>query len=407
MAFVGVSGGVIALELAADRSERTFDHSGAIRVLHVIKALGRGGAEVLLREGFPVADRSRVALEYVSLRDKPADLADELRSAGATVHELGLRSDASLVFAPSRLARIIRERSIDVVHAHLPLAAAVARVAGRRVGVPVVCTEHAMSERYRTPTRLANRLTWPLQELAICITHDVEASVVRHYGTRVPLEIVRNGVNTDWFSPTAVLGLTPEPLPKLRDDDFVVGTVASFRDTPAKRLDLWIDAVASVMREHEHVRALLVGDGELRGRLEEHARATGMGSRFLFAGKHADVRPFLARMNVFVMSSAYEGLPVALVEAMSMGIPVVATEVSGVREVVRHQYSGYLVPFDDQVVVRLSASVGRVVADTDMAMVLGRQAREHVQEHLSMERMQRKLEEIYMKVRATRGAQLL
>ena len=405
MGTFSASGGQATLTASVDRSDRAADRAGPIRVLHVIKALGRGGAEVLLREGFPVADRDRVVLEYASLRDRPNDLVDELRSAGATVHELGIRSDAGLVLAAGRLARIMRERGIDIVHAHLPLAAAVARVAARRVGAPVVCTEHAMSERYRTLSRVVNRLTWHWQEVGICITNDVHDSVLRHYGSRVPLQIVRNGVNTDRFSPFAVSGGPPEALERLHANDVVVGTVASFRDTPAKRLDLWIDTVASVMREHPHVRALLVGDGELRARLEEHASATGIGSRFLFAGKHVDVRPYLARMDVFLMSSAYEGLPVALVEAMSMGVPVVATEVSGVREVVQHGDAGYLVPFDTEVVQGLAAYVGRLVENPGLAQTLGRQAREHVQENLSVERMQRELEEIYRRVLSTRRSQ--
>ena len=390
---------------SARSDDRAADRIEPIRVLHVIKALGRGGAEVLLGEGFPAADRDRFVLEYASLRDRPNELVSELRAAGATVHELGLRSDASLVLASGRLARIIRERGIDVVHAHLPLAGAAARVAARRAGVPVVYTEHTMPERYQALSGLANRLTWRSQEVVVCITSDVRASALRHYGASVPLQVVRSGVNTERFRPISDAVNSPEQLRQLRPDDVVVGTVAVFRDTPAKRLDLWIEAVAAVMREHPNVRALLVGDGELRTRLEEQALATGIGSRFLFVGRQVDVRPFLARMDVFLMSSAYEGFGVAPAEAMAMGVPVVATEVSGVREVVRHGYTGYLVPFDDQVVQGLARAVGRLVVDPGLAQTLGRQAREHVRENLSLERMQRELEDIYLRVASVRSAQ--
>ena len=374
-----------------------------IRVLHVIKALGRGGAEVLLREGYSIADPDRVHLEFATLRDHPNDLLPDLRSAGASVHELGCRTDAGLPIAAAKLCRLIRNRRIDLLHAHLPLAGAVSRIAGRITRVPVVYTEHNMPERYNAISALANRWTWRWQDRVIAISRDVRQSVLECYGNGVEVEMVFNGVNTAHFDPSVLAGKDAR-VGDIPSGSIVIGTVAVFSDTPQKRLDLWIAAVSSLMAQNPAIHALLVGYGSLRSKLEQLAAATGFGPRFHFVGQQADVRPYLAQMDVFLMSSAYEGFGIAPVEAMAMKIPVVATEVSGVREVVSNGHTGILVPFDHEVVEGLAQALSMLIGNEESRETLGCQARQYVQENLSLARMQERLEEVYASVLKAKSA---
>ena len=112
-----------------------------IRILHLIKALGRGGAEVLLREGLALANRQRFDLSYGHLRDYPDQVAAELRAQDARVDCFHLNGNARMILGARRVARHLREQRIDLVHAHLPIAGFVARIAGRLAGVPVVASD--------------------------------------------------------------------------------------------------------------------------------------------------------------------------------------------------------------------------------------------------------------------------
>src|SRR5690606_27090970 len=114
------------------------------------------------------------------------------------------------------------------------------------------------------------------------------------------------------------------------EDAPVVGTVAVLRDGPAKRLDIWLDAARRIYEKKCDTCFIIVGDGASRPGLEAKVSSFGMSEVVHFVGKQTDVRPYLAALDVFLMSSAYEGFGIALVEAMAMENAVVATNVEGV-----------------------------------------------------------------------------
>lgn len=140
---------------------------------------------------------------------------------------------------------------------------------------------------------------------------------------------------------------------------------------------------------------LLVGDGPLRGEVEAHVRRLGLGERVHLPGLQADVRPFLAAMDLFWSSSEFEGLPLALLEAMAAGLPPVVTAVGGVPEVVQPA-SGVLVPFGDP--ARLADEAARLLADPERRARLGAGARERVRDAFGVERMAGELAGLYREV---------
>ena len=149
---------------------RPLASSRPLRVVHLIKGLKRAGAEVLLAEGFRVADHGRFDLSYAYFAAEHDDVEADLRSAGAEVHCFDSPNAAAMFLAVRRVAQYLGRVRADVVHAHLPLAGAVARVAGRVAGVPVVYTEHNVIEPYHPLTRLASRATWGLQDRVLAVS---------------------------------------------------------------------------------------------------------------------------------------------------------------------------------------------------------------------------------------------
>ncbi|HEX8386486.1 MAG TPA: glycosyltransferase [Rubricoccaceae bacterium] len=367
-------------------------------VVHLIKSLNRGGAETLLVEGLRVADRDRFDLRYAYFLESAGTLAPDLRALGADVHCFGVPNTPAMSLAVPRVARYLRAVGADLVHAHLPLAAVVGRLAGRLAGVPIVYTEHNPPNTYHPATRAVSRATWPLQALAVAISPDVATAIRRHTGakSRVPVEVVLNGVDTDRYARTPGDREAGREAAGIPDGAPVVGVVGMFR--PQKRLDVWVEAARLIRETVPDARFLLVGDGELWGSTRAAAEAAGLGDVAHFVGARADVRPYLAAMDVFMMSSAYEGFGLAPVEAMSMEVPVVATAVEGIRSVVRSGTDGVLVPFDAAVARSLATEAVAFLADPGRSRQFGEAGRAAAVGRFGLQRMQREIEAMYVRV---------
>jgi L-malate glycosyltransferase len=378
---------VVALQHSLGRVDRP------IRIFHLIKSLGRGGAEVLLPETLRFGDRERFTYGYGYFLPWKHALVPALHALDAEVTCFPARS-ATIPLAAGRVARHLETWRADLLHCHMPLAGAVGRLAGRLAGVPVVYTEHNRMERFHPLTRWLNRATWRLQDQAIAVSGDVATSIRRHTRADVPLEIVLNGVDVDRFrrshgDPSAVREALGIPA-----DAPVVGTVAVFR--VQKRLDDWLRAARLLRGSHPDAHFVIVGDGPLREDVLGLIRELDLEGIVHLPGLQEDVRPYLAAIDVYMMSSIFEGLPIALLEAMAMECAVVSTSVGGIPEVVRPGENGYLVE------PGRPEELARVVCDLlltpDRSRRLGEAARRTVQSQFSMTRMAGQLEQIYLSV---------
>jgi glycosyltransferase involved in cell wall biosynthesis len=366
-----------------------------MRVFQLIKSLGRGGAESLLLANLRAANREEFSHQFGYFLPWKNALVPFLEAEGSSVECFGAKNNASILLSARTVAEHLRRCRADVLHCHLPIAGVVGRLAGRDAGIPVVYTEHNRMERYHPLTRKLNVSTWRLQQRVVAVSADVAESVRNHVNGHVPVEVVQNGVDVESFAREHVettglreqLGIPPG-CP-------VVGTVAVFRTQ--KRLTDWLEA-AKLIRESAHpdARFLLVGDGPLRAELESHAVSLGLSDAVHWAGLQNDVRPYLALMDVYLMSSAVEGLPVALLEAMSMRCAVVATAVGGIPEVIREQHNGLLVASGRPDL--LARATSDLLSSPARLREIGEQARSTVVRDFSIGRMTRQLESIYLDV---------
>jgi L-malate glycosyltransferase len=365
-----------------------------IRVFHLIKSLGRGGAEMLLPEGLRFADRDRFEYRYGYFLPWKDAMVPALREQGADVTCFGGRNNVQILLRARRVAQAIREARMDVLHCHLPIAGAVGRIAGRMAGVPVVYTEHNKQERYHRVTRGLNAYTWSWQARAVAVSADVADSIRTHIGAQVPLDVVLNGVDVDRFQRDRVDAGTVRERYGIPHDAPVVGTVAVFRTQ--KRLQDWIEAAHLLSERAPAARFIVVGDGPLRDEIVAHTDRLGMNDRVHFAGLQEEVRPFLAAMDVYMMSSIFEGLPVALLEAMSMECVPVCTAVGGIPELIRSGENGVLT--EPERPEELAAAVAALLGEPERLRSRATAARRTVVEGFSMRRMATDLEEIYLQV---------
>ena len=315
------------------------------RVLWLAKGLGPGGAERLLVATARLADHDRFAFEVAFVVPWKDHLVPELEAAGVTVHRLGTGRRGGVRWM-ARLARLVRSGGYDVVHAHSPLPAVVARLARRRTArasrPQLVSTEHNLWPRFALATRAVNRATFRLDDRHLAVSHAVLDALPP--SLRASTAVLVQGVDVD-----AVRSALREREGVRRElgigaGEIVVGTVANLRASKAypdllRAARLVLDAPPALP-----VRFVAVGQGPLEAEVRALHAELDLGDRFRLLGYRDDPWRVLAGCDVFCLSSVHEGLPIALLEAMVLGLPVVATAVGGIPEAVTDGVEGVLVP---------------------------------------------------------------
>jgi L-malate glycosyltransferase len=365
-----------------------------VNILHLIKSLGRGGAEVLLAEGLAVADRERFSYEYGFFLPWKDVVVPAIEAHGARVTCYDASGNLAMLLRAGRIAREVRERNISLIHAHLPMAGVVARLVGRMTGVPVVYTEHNLQERYHRLTRWLNTATWGLQAEGLAVSADVEASIRRHMDERTPVRTVLNGVNVGTYARGVLEGRDIRKELGIADDAPVVGTVAVFRTQ--KRLQDWMAVARQVVDALPEARFIVVGEGPERPAVETAITEHGLGNHVYLVGLQEETRPYFEAMDIYLMTSQFEGLPIALLEAMAMEVAPVVTSVGGIPELVRHDVNGRMKACGD--IEGMARDVIEILRKPALRGELASAARQTVVDGFSMERMQRELENIYIEV---------
>jgi glycosyltransferase involved in cell wall biosynthesis len=314
---------------------------GPVRVLHLTKGLGPGGAERLLVTFARLADPARVAMQVGYLLPWKDHLVRSLEDAGAPTHCLDGRRAWSLGWL-WRLRRLVQEERIQVVHLHSPMVAALARLALRLPGgrrPVVVATEHNMWSSHHALTRWVNCATFRLQSATLAVSEQVLDSMPRWAQRRT--EVVIHGSDVRGIAARRSERTAARAELGLADDEVVVVNVANLRGTKDHHTLL---RSAALLRERvPTMRFLNVGQGPLAAELERNRDALGLADNFDFLGYQADPIRVLVAGDVFCLSSRFEGLPIASIEAMAAGLPMVVTAVGGMPRVLRHGVEGLLV----------------------------------------------------------------
>lgn len=313
-----------------------------MRVLYVINAMGRGGAEVQVLELATNLVRRGHSVGVVVLLPFQG-FEDELRTAGVETHTLGLRKGQMTAQAVAQLIAIVRRFRPDVVHGHMFAGNIAARIAGvvRRPRPAVVCTAH---QAWEVPRRyVAYRVTDALCDVFSFVSKQGLDQHARGHALSARKGIVvPNGVDVAKFTPA-----TAEERARARSalglgDGPVWLSLGSFRDE-AKDYSNLLRAFAAL---GEPAVLLIAGEGRLLDEKMAEARALGLGSRVSFLGLRADVVRLMHAADAYVMGSAWESLPLVLLEAGASGLPLVATDVGGTRDIVP-EGAGFVVPAKD------------------------------------------------------------
>lgn len=365
------------------------------RVLWLAKGLGRGGTEGLLTNSAAHIDPARFEVEVAYLLPWNNAMAADLRAQGVPVHCLRQRFEADLSWI-LRLRKLVRERRYNIVHTHMPLPAAEARVALRRRGTALVHTEHNTWQSYRRSTRILNARTLGHNDAVIAVSNAVAASIKGGHN-RPPVHVVYHGIDYSAARRGAAARKHARTTLAIDENDFVIGTVGNFRLEKDQRT--LVKAMGILRLSHPDVTLVMVGFGPLEGELRRQVDALGLADAIRFVGSRNDVLELMPAFDIFVLSSLYEGLGIALVEAMASGLPCVATAVGGVPEVFDDGVEGLLVSPQDP--PALAAALGKLYDDSDLRSEMGIAAVERARQ-FDIRRAVRRTEQIYDQVLAAR-----
>ncbi|MEQ1884651.1 MAG: glycosyltransferase [Bryobacteraceae bacterium] len=326
-----------------------------MKVLHVINHLDLAGAERLLADLAPLQRKGGVSVAVVALNLRDTRLAERLRGDGVMVF-----AGQGSLYSPSQiqfLRGIFREVQPDIVHAHLfPAMLWVALAASG--STRLVTTEHnTWNRRRRWWFREIDRKMYSGYEQIICVSPQVSDAFAEWLPeARARLRVIPNGISLDRFRCATVQG---------KGSPFQILTVG--RLTEQKGIDILLRAVS----ELPGVEVSIAGDGPLREELETLAKTLGAGERVRFLGACDNVPELMAGVDAYVQSSRWEGFGIAAVEAMASGLPVVVSDVPGLREVVGD--AGLTFAAGDS--AALAKALGALIVDTAWRESLSRKAK--------------------------------
>lgn len=369
-----------------------------LRLAHVITGLELGGGGAVVLTIARALDRTRFDMDVFCILEGGAGEA-ELRALGCGVTILERAWDYRrrvLSYSPTKtleLSRLLRAGRYDVVHTHLFPADVIGRIAGRLAGIPVsVKSLHNMGGWKTRRHLMTDRLLASWTDRVICCS-DFQKSVA---ATQEKLAddaavTIHHGVRLSRFEPRIDRPAYLTSL-GLRADRLTIGTVG--RPIPEKGHRYLLDAMPHIVASHPDVQFLIVGDGALRPELESRTATLGLTDRVRFVGARPDVPELLAAMDIFVFPSVSEGFGIAVVEAMASRLPVVASNVGPLPEIVIDGDTGALVPTADG--PALAAAVNRLIDDEHLRRQLALAGRARVEARFTDRHMVGTLESLYI-----------
>ena len=347
---------------------------------------------MLLPESLKLHDHFRFEFHYLYFLPWKDQMVDEIKKNGGIVHCLPAFNNFQIMRKVNQVMRYVREHNIQLIHCHLPWAGIAGRIVHRMTKILVLYTEHNMHERYHFLTRWMNKLTFPWQTAVIAVSKEVADSIKKNIHPRIPVYEILNSVNTDFFQRNAEEGNRLKRQLNIPEEAIVVGTIAVFRFQ--KRLKEWMEVFAAVTEKYPKLYGIIVGDGPLKEELLQHRKNLGLEEKLIMPGLQTEVKPWFNAMDIFMMTSVFEGLPVALLEAMSMECAVVTTDAGGIKEVIQHQENGLMVSVERW--KQLEGELDKLLASPSLRMTLGQAARLRARQAFGMERMVQELEELYV-----------
>jgi len=358
------------------------------RILKLRSSIGVFGAEVMLlelAEAMASSTYTPVVGVIENSHENWGELAVKAREKGleTIVFNCNGPFDLRTVFC---IRKYVKNHAISIIQAHGYKANFYAVASAAFLSVRCIATCHPWTERsYNMKARIYTALDkFILRKMdqLVAVSKEVQEELCQTISKKnVP--VIANGVNIQRFSSSRKKDERSPRLPGVNDSDIVLGAVG--RLVPEKGFDLLLRAFSKVIPENPNVKLLIIGDGELRGELEVLSDDLRINGSVIFAGIQKDMPMMLAGLDIFILSSISEGLPMVILEAMAAQKPIISSKVGELEEVLEHEVSAILVPPGD--VNALRSAIINLLSDSGKQVKLALAARKRVEARFSSHRM--------------------
>jgi glycosyltransferase involved in cell wall biosynthesis len=345
----------------------------------------RGGQEQLFSLMLGIRDRQH-QVWLAAPSDSP--LSGKAQQSGIETYCFGQRSELS-PWAFFQLWKILGKQDFDVIHLNTPCPLVVGGLVSKLCGIPLrVCSRRVNFPLNSPLSRL--KYNW-MQESVVTVSVSIRRTLIEG-GVRPDLiKVIYEGVDLDWVDSQRV------PAPEPVNSGLVVGTVAHL--SPEKGHRTLLEAAARVLSRIPDVHFILVGRGELMSSLKAKVEELGIEKKVTFTGFRSDSEALMKHFDIFCLPSISEGLSSAILVAMATSLPVVATQVGGIPELVMDGKTGILVPPDDA--AQLADGLCRVLESPQLREKMGYAGRQRIEEQFTLGRKLSETETLYFSMLAS------
>ena len=356
-------------------------------ICYIIPSLGKGGAERQLFELVKGINRNKFLPVVISLSEG-GHWKKEIQSLGVEVIELKRKKNKefSRLF---RLVKILRTINADIVHTYMFSANTYGRIAAISSGIStIIASERNIGmigmdkKKYHI---FLDKLLSYFSKKIICNSYYCSSSLVNNQSIRKNKVItIHNGIDITRYNINSS---------KTNSNKKVIGTVGRLEHQKNHKLFLQIAKSTLDKYDNHKPEFIIIGDGELYSELNEYSKELGIEDNIKFYGERHDLNILYKNMDVFVLTSFFEGLPNVIMEAMASGLPVVATDAGGTSELVKNNITGFLCPSGNADI--LADKVDYLLQNEQEAIKMGKKGRERIKTDFSIDKMVSSTEKVY------------
>jgi len=367
-----------------------------VRILFLVNGFAIGGAEVKLLELVKEIKKRSPQTYYPIVcaigQGGPLQERFEKMNVETYVFPKKHKYDVFLIY---KVYQLLKKKRIDILQTNLYYADIIGAYAAKLAGMTKVISWDAMTAPYHYGIKnlLAYRLASKWFVVSVAVSNAIKTKIIQE--RHVPADkttTIHYGVDLQYFLDTKnqayrkILGF--------HSKDIVLGTVARLSEQKGHRY--LIDAIKEIVKKYENIRVLFIGDGPLRKKLELQVNQLGLDSIIKFLGFRSDVKEILGVLDIFILPSLFEGLPNVVLEAMACGKPVIATNVSGIPEIIVDHQTGILIPpKDSNAIVQ---AIFQMLENPKKMKMMGKMSRKRVEEEFNLKKQVNSFIELYEKM---------
>jgi len=364
-----------------------------MRICELLHGLYVGGMErIVISLSLGLSSRGHSV--FVCCYDGLGKWESSLLARGVPTHLVSRRPGIDW-HLPRKLSRYLREERIDVLHCHNDTAFFYGYPAAWMTGIPVVYTEHSLKDRESRIKKIVRSVFFRGTSMITVVAEEIGERLAREeWAPKARIRVIWNGVDGSLYKPrdSGFIRRKREEL-GISSGAIVLGTVGRY--CPEKNYGMLLE-VLGILQDTCNPVLVMVGDGPLMKDFVRDAKRLGVIDNLRILGERDDTQELYPAFDLFLLSSVREGMPLVVIEAMACALPVVSTDVGGIRNIVKDGKTGFLVPAGDA--SAMASRIRLLMANAALREQFGRNARNFFERSLSIEQMVGQYESIYSEV---------